>query len=268
MIKSFIMEGKKMKKIAALGMGVLFMLTASGCGSDIDLSAKQEDQIAEYVAGTLLKHSYKEQWNYKKAKDQISGVTANTAGSMPSQSTQNIQNGQNTQSTQNQTDNGMSGNNQAEGQNGQTSQTESSDPLGKISTDLLGGSGAAVSYKAYVVDTRYPTDQYAVCVPADAGCKVLAVEFTISNPTGADITLNSADSGLTSKLRLKAGTVNQSKTILKNDISNLKDITVKAGGTYVAAAIYQVSDSAVGDLSGMNVTFYANSASLGSIDIQ
>lgn len=38
-----------------------------------------------------------------------------------------------------------------------------------------------MSYKDVSIGDRYPTDAYAVCVPADSGCKVVAVEFTIKN---------------------------------------------------------------------------------------
>ena len=57
-------------------------------------------------------------------------------------------------------------------------------------SEALGLSGVTVSYKDVSIGDRYPTDAYAVCVPADSGCKVVAVEFTIKNNGASPITAN------------------------------------------------------------------------------
>lgn len=249
-----------MKRFIAFSIGVMFMLTATGCGDSVTLTEQQNDKIAEYVAGVMLKYSYKDKWNYQKAKAALKENNVNNVSSsvVPEPVTQ----ASTTPTTEN------PGASQTTGQSTDQPTEVNSNPMQEISSNMLGTSGAVMTYNRYVLDTRYPTEEYTVCVPADPGSKVLAVEFTITNSTSNDVVLNSVNSNLTSKLEFNSKSVNQSTSMLKNDIANLKDITVKAGESYVVAAIYQISDSDAADISNMKVTFYSNSTSLGSMNIQ
>ena len=103
-----------------------------------------------------------------------------------------------------------------------------------------------MSYKDVSIGDRYPTDAYAVCVPADSGCKVVAVEFTIKNNGASPITATTRSSAVTMKLKLGSGSYNQYKSMLKNDICGLDGVSIAAGESYTAVAVFQVpSDSAV-----------------------
>ena len=55
-----------MKKILAICLGAAIAITATGCGDKVTLTEEQNDLIAEYVAGVMLKHSYDNEWNYQK----------------------------------------------------------------------------------------------------------------------------------------------------------------------------------------------------------
>ena len=69
-----------MKKILAICLGAAIAITATGCGDKVTLTEEQNDLIAEYVAGVMLKHSYDNEWNYQKLD--IAKNTYNSKGSI------------------------------------------------------------------------------------------------------------------------------------------------------------------------------------------
>ena len=56
-----------MKKIFTVAGVLLCCISLAGCGkNDISLTTEQNDLVAEYIAGTLLKYSYENEWKYQK----------------------------------------------------------------------------------------------------------------------------------------------------------------------------------------------------------
>ena len=56
-----------MKKIFTVACVLLCCISLAGCGkNDISLTTEQNDLVAEYIAGTLLKYSYENEWKYQK----------------------------------------------------------------------------------------------------------------------------------------------------------------------------------------------------------
>ena len=131
----------------------------------------------------------------------------------------------------------------------------------------LGLSGVTVSYKKVSVGNRYPTDAYAVCVPADSGCKVVAVEFTIKNTGSAVYNATTKSANVTMKLSAGSGTYTQYKSMLKNDICNLDKVTINAGEEYTAAAVFQVSTTDAG-ASGMKLEVLSGTQQVETINLQ
>jgi hypothetical protein len=106
-------------------------------------------------------------------------------------------------------------------------------------------------------------DEYAVCISAKDGYKIVAVEFNIKNTSSSDITMNTSSSGVTMRLAISGKNIVQTASMLTNDIIYLKDVTVKAGESYTAVACFQVPDDyATGEAT---VTAYKNGSSLGTI---
>ena len=134
-------------------------------------------------------------------------------------------------------------------------------------TEALGLSGVTVSYKKVSVGNRYPTDAYAVCVPADSGCKVVAVEFTIKNTGSAVYNATTKSANVTMKLSAGSGTYTQYKSMLKNDICNLDKVTINAGEEYTAAAVFQVSTTDAG-ASGMKLEVLSGTQQVETINLQ
>ena len=81
-----------MKKFLTGLLVLLCMAALTGCGkNDISLTNEENDLVAEYIAGTLLKYSYDNEWKYQKLNTaQKTGVTTtagtNSSTQTPSQS--------------------------------------------------------------------------------------------------------------------------------------------------------------------------------------
>ena len=319
-----------MKKIAIAVLSAVCVFALAGCADDVTMDNEQNDIVAEYIAGTLLRHSYANEWKYSK----LSNPTFNKSGQSTTTTGKNNTTGTTAANKQTTTAVGQTGttsttgttqagikaasitealglsgvtvsykkvsvgdrypidayavcvpadsgckvvaveftikntgsavytgttaaNKQtttAVGQTGTTSTTGTTQAGIKAAsiTEALGLSGVTVSYKKVSVGDRYPIDAYAVCVPADSGCKVVAVEFTIKNTGSAVYTATTKSANVTMKLSAGSGTYTQYKSMLKNDICNLDKVTINAGEEYTAAAVFQVSTTDAG-ASGMKL---------------
>ena len=237
-----------MKKIAALCIGVGCMLTVTGCGSNVTLNTEQNDMVSEYIAGVLLKHSYENQWEYEKlaaAKKQSESRNNNKNHTATGTNTA-------TQSTA-----------------GETKAVTSSDEVLNSLKQVLGlNSGISLSYTQTVSGQRYPNEQYSVSVPANNSCVVVALEFELTNTTGSDITLNTASSNAVIKLGIEGTTFTKSKTILKNDMTNLKSVTIPAGQSYTAAAVFQIPEIFAQSLENTTLTVGSANAILGTMELK
>ena len=234
-------NGDYMKKIAIAVLSAVCVFALAGCADDVTMDNEQNDIVAEYIAGTLLRHSYANEWKYSK----LSNPTFNKSGQSTTTTGKNNTTGTTAANKQTTT---------AVGQTGTTSTTGTTQAGIKAAsiTEALGLSGVTVSYKKVSVGNRYPTDAYAVCVPADSGCKVVAVEFTIKNTGSAVYNATTKSANVTMKLSAGSGTYTQYKSMLKNDICNLDKVTINAGEEYTAAAVFQVSTTDAG-ASGMKL---------------
>lgn len=54
-----------MKRLAALGLVFVLMFSFTGCKGDIELNKEDNDHVAEYIAGVLLKYSYENDGNIR-----------------------------------------------------------------------------------------------------------------------------------------------------------------------------------------------------------
>ncbi len=249
-------NGDYMKKIAIAVLSAVCVFALAGCADDVTMDNEQNDIVAEYIAGTLLRHSYANEWKYSK----LSNPTFNKSGQSTTTTGKNNTTGTTAANKQTTT---------AVGQTGTTSATGTTQAGIKAAsiTEALGLSGVTVSYKKVSVGNRYPTDAYAVCVPADSGCKVVAVEFTIKNTGSAVYNATTKSANVTMKLSAGSGTYTQYKSMLKNDICNLDKVTINAGEEYTAAAVFQVSTTDAG-ASGMKLEVLSGTQQVETINLQ
>lgn len=237
-----------MKRFAALGLVLILIFSVTGCGKDITLTSEENDLIAEYIAGAMLKHSYDNEWNYQKLRN-----------AQKSQGGSSQNNGTQGGSSHSGISGGSSGTGTNTGGNSSTADTMSA------MTAALGLDSIQLTYSTYSVGDRYPTGEYVICVPANEGCKVAAFEFELKNISETEVTANTISSGLTLKLSVGDKTIAQSVSLLKNDLIRLSDIEIAAGETYTAVAVFQVPEAIAENMSGLTLTAYINGSAVGKV---
>ena len=251
-----------MKKVITGLLVPLCMAALTGCGkNDISLTNEENDLVAEYIAGTLLKYSYDNEWKYQKLNTaQKTGVTT-TAGTNSSTQTPSQSQAGNSQKPTASSSSAAS-----------TTTVSASGAAGTTSTDLMGSlpsalglSGVTVKYKDYVTGSSYPSDAY-VSVPAQSGCEVVAVELTLTNTSGQAVTLNSSGN-VTFKLEVGGTGVGNYASILKNDITALKNVSLAAGASKDVVVLFQVKESDASSVAGSSMTATSSGTSLGSLTI-
>ena len=209
-----------MKKVIT-GLLVLLCISAlTGCGKDdVTLTNEDNDLVAEYIAGTLLKYSYENEWKYQKLNSaQNGGGTTSSSGIQKPSQTQSATTGHNNtiQTTK------ASGN----------SANASADLLTGLPT-ALGFNGVTLTYKDYTVGNQYPADNYVVSVPSQTGCKVVAVEMTLTNTSG----------------------------------STVNNVSLAAGESKEVVVLFQVKESDANSLAGLVMSATSSGTSLGSLTI-
>ena len=250
-----------MKKVITGLLVLLCMAALTGCGkNDISLTNEENDLVAEYIAGTLLKYSYDNEWKYQKLNTaQKTGVTT-TAGTNSSTRTPTQSQAGNSQKPTASSSSAASTTASASGKAG----TTSTDLMGSLPS-ALGLSGVTVKYKDYVTGSSYPSDAY-VSVPAQSGCEVVAVELTLTNTSGQAVTLNSSGN-VTFKLEVGGTVVSNYASILKNDITTLKNVSLAAGASKDVVILFQVKESDASSVAGASMTATSSGTSLGSLTI-
>ena len=250
-----------MKKVITGLLVLLCMAALTGCGkNDISLTNEENDLVAEYIAGTLLKYSYDNEWKYQKLNTaQKTGVTT-TAGTNSSTRTPTQSQAGNSQKPTASSSSAASTTASASGKAG----TTSTDLMGSLPS-ALGLSGVTVKYKDYVTGSSYPSDAY-VSVPAQSGCEVVAVELTLTNTSGQAVTLNSSGN-VTFKLEVGGTVVSNYASILKNDITTLKNVSLAAGASKDVVILFQVKESDANSLAGLVMSATSSGTSLGSLTI-
>lgn len=250
-----------MKKVITGLLVLLCMAALTGCGkNDISLTNEENDLVAEYIAGTLLKYSYDNEWKYQKLNTaQKTGVTT-TAGTNSSTRTPTQSQAGNSQKPTASSSSAASTTASASGKAG----TTSTDLMGSLPS-ALGLSGVTVKYKDYVTGSSYPSDAY-VSVPAQSGCEVVAVELTLTNTSGQAVTLNSSGN-VTFKLEVGGTVVSNYASILKNDITTLKNVSLAAGASKDVVVLFQVKESDASLVAGSSMTATSSGTSLGSLTI-
>lgn len=250
-----------MKKVITGLLVLLCMAALTGCGkNDISLTNEENDLVAEYIAGTLLKYSYDNEWKYQKLNTaQKTGVTT-TAGTNSSTQTPTQSQAGNSQKPTASSSSAASITASASG----TAGTTSTDLMGSLPS-ALGLSGVTVKYKDYVTGSSYPSDAY-VSVPAQSGCEVVAVELTLTNTSGQAVTLNSSGN-VTFKLEVGGTGVGNYASILKNDITALKNVSLAAGASKDVVVLFQVKESDASLVAGSSMMATSSGTSLGSLTI-
>lgn len=234
------------KSIVAIALAMLIFM--SGCGADIQITQEQNDLIAEYVAGVLLKRSH--EYGYKYSK-----LYGNSSGN-------------NQQPTQTPSEEETSVNNPSQGDNqGGENETEAAfTALNEIAKAL--GSNIRVGYNAYVVGNEYPVGDI-VSMPASEGRKLLALEFIITNDGEETVLCNSKDARLVIKIKINdSSEYYQTATIFNNDFANMKDYAIEPGKQDIGVALFMISESDAASINKLEFTVISDNEDKGSVVVK
>lgn len=235
-----------MKRILLITIIAALLCTGCGLTSEISPDEEQNELIAEYAAGVMLKYSYKNEWNYTKVRNAMEGTGTHSTTS-PTKSGTNTQPTSSTKAPETTT----------------TTAAVTTDPM-QLLAKGLGFNGASINYTKYYVGTAYPEKELVLSVAAPAGKKVVAVELEISNDSSGPLVCNTKNTPVAVKLSLNGTEYQEYYTILSNDLINLDNISVAPNAKYTAVAVFMVPEASVAQITGLslNVSSSGTSATL------
>lgn len=243
------------KRLIAASLIGLASISLLGCAEDkYALSEEDNNKVAQYVAGQLMKYEKGNAWNYEKLNASNYNNYAQASTSQLSNSDNSVFPTNSSDSSINQNANSIAdkpaGSQSSVNDNGQNSTANSS--ANETVAEDLGLHGTSIVYDSYEIGDRYPTDAYAVSVAATSGNKVLAVKLKVKND-GGTISANTSGSGVVFRVVIADKTYTQSASILKNDLTALKNIPIQAQTTYDSVVVFQIPESAASNLDKLKV---------------
>lgn len=219
------------KKIFLVSICAAMLL--SGCNTGADLTSEQSDIIAEYAAGVLVKHAYVN-------KDKM-------AIQMTLQAEENNNAGENSQSPTQGDNSGEQGNSQ-----------QGSSDKGAVENiaDKMELYPLTLECAGYTVEDTYPKEEYAMAIQADAGKKLIVVEFTIKNNTEEPVTYTKPEVNLNVKATINADTkVSVYRTMLNNDLQNITTIEIAPQASYTAILVFQADSELCESIASFSLNY-------------
>lgn len=232
------------KKI--LSILLIFTVILSGCTSVIDLTAEEEDLIAEYAAGMMTK-------KYKESKGLITEIKKEEP-TVPETESDPVQ--QETTAPADASINPIPSGGAFEGEAGNMPEGEtiSSQLAASTLEQVLNVEGVELSVIGYAVEDRYPTDEYAFSVEATKGHKLLIVEYDVWNSMDADAVMKlDAENAVIKVVINGTNSVNVFKTMLKNDLLNMNETAFAPGEAKTGVLIFNISDELAEGITSVNV---------------
>lgn len=251
----FGLSDKKILKSAVLipALAVSLMFSGCGSGSDVTVTAEQNDLIAEYVAGTLMKYSHQNEWKYIKLNDNITNFER------PSQSV--------TPSNPNSGSQGGSGNNTTKPTQGSNTQAPSGTMADLASALKL--DGITISYENCVVGKNYPKESDVFSVRATSGRDIAAVEFNLKNTSESTVVCNTAPLSLVMRLSVNnASNITEYATILNNDLNMLSDVSIAPGENFKAVVLFMVAEGSADEISSLDLMISENGSVISKIPLK
>lgn len=218
---------RKIAAIAAMLFGSAFL---TGCG--VTLTSKQNDLAAEYVAGLLVQRSFFYENKYIEPDTEPTQEETPTAVINPETESGN----------------------------------ETEEPTTEAVNDVYDISGTlnilpvVIRYTGYKNVKEYPDDEDAMfSFTAEEGYKFIVAEFNLCNETDEAVTINSKESDAVFRLTINdTYRYNSYGTLLLNDISNIENVTIEAGGIYEATAVFMVPENVAENIEKMVLSNSAN----------
>lgn len=215
------------KKLCVLALAAAVVFT--GCSSNVpDLSKVDNDLAAQYVADALLRNDK----HYDDALEYDHSILQATPTPLPTTAPA-------TQAPQTKEDsNGANGQGASvKGENDNAQQTLDSVSL----SEIYGVTGVTVKGSAYRVVSSYGTD-FAVCM-AKKGCKLIVVNFSVSNTTKSAKKVDFASQAVQAELLVNGESLGSPLlSIVDGDLQSF-DTKIEAGRKKQGVLLFEVDKS-------------------------
>ncbi len=240
------------KTFLALVMACGLLLT--GCAQLTELSDKQSDVIAEYMAGSVLRYTdnYMEGLIYPeestdKSADKNTTATGNADTSKDTGSEENS-------SSQNEN---ISNENESVKDSSTDNTAKDTDSLNyQEFYKILSNNNYQVKYTGYKLYDSYTQRNDYFTLQPSKGSKLLVVSFKVSNIAKKAVTLDLGQLHIGYKLHLADGkTYKPMVTLLDTDL-NYIDYTLKSGKSDVAVLVFDVPENV--NKSGLSLSISLN----------
>lgn len=274
------------KSTLSILLSIAIAAVVSGCGTAYpDLTQEQYDQVTEYAAGLLMEHSY----------NKIERLT-NVSAAAESSSESSMGDSMTNSGMENSYDSGMSSaegstidnmaagstignmateNSSSGGSAGEAMQTSESSMSSDAASfqqeatlaeqqeniqSMLGGLG--LDYNGYSVMNDYPGEDAQGAVAADSGNKLLVLNFTVSNTSNKEITVD-----MTKKRVSFLISVNGKKqgytlvSMLQDDLSTYQG-KISAGGSQDLVLLLQLPESTAKEIKTLGITMKSGDESV------
>lgn len=239
------------KRIILIPM-IAVSLSLVGCGDEVKISNEENDLIAEYVGGTLMKYSYANEWKYRKLGANMTNFQhVENSVIVPTSPAQKPTSGSD---------------NKPETTPGKPSTGGGS--MNDLASAFNMG-GMTVNYTGCSIGSRYPQGSDLLSVRATTGKEILAIEFDLINNTDETICCNTAPLSVVLKVSINgSGNVTEYATMLKNDINTLSDVNVKPGESYGAVALFMVKEGQYSSVDSLTLTIGGQGVSSSKITLK
>ncbi|MCR5357336.1 MAG: hypothetical protein K6E63_08015 [Lachnospiraceae bacterium] len=254
------MMRKVFRKTICLLTVLSLFAALSGCSSkDVDTGLSQEDEelVAEYAAGLLLKNSAREYGglsDYDPAADVVEQPVAEEAPAAepaPEETAPEPAADEAEPPSENDADSAP---------NEVSEVTDVSEPVlspgdnGAAICEAIGISGLEMSYTGYEVADVYPEpdgNELSFSMQSTEGRKLLVVHFDLKNPDSSDKMCSVLDNSIKFRILINdSERVNEQMTILLNDLKSYSD-TIPAGQTVDTVLVFEVDDNVAADIGSL-----------------
>ena len=234
-----------MKKRVLAVASIIMMFCVTGCAKGPNLTTDENNMIAEYVAGVMLQHSYVYQDKYSDLNLPDIPNIEDPTEEVTEEPTEEI--------TEEPTEDDTGAEKPSRDSEPETTEPETEMPVSDNwdeAAESLGLKPLKIKYNSYVITKEYPDDEDSwFTFEAEPGYTFVVGEFTLTNGTATDVTINNSD--LKPVVRL---VINDDKgfnnygNLMLNDMTNMKNVTIKAGESYEAIIVFMVGDDEVKEI--------------------
>jgi hypothetical protein len=224
-------------------------VTLTGCAQLVDMDDQQSDMVAEYMAGSVLRHTenYDEALIYPESTEteETNSTDKVTATIMPTTTPEVT-----APATKTEEDNAAITNAPTTDEKNNFKKVDFSDFMNVIGKDKL-----KITYNKYNLYDSYPDENDYFTIVPSKGKQLLILTFNVKNVTNATQVFNLSESQIVFELESAEGkTYNPMMTLLTEDIQYI-NLKIGAGKSQKAVIVFDVLKSMDKSKMKLNISY-------------